>query len=225
MDRVFVYSADTKNFLYQLMHSYPPGTMDTSLVSTDYINNPRTMNAVYLLGPRLKESLSWGKETLKGAELNNRQLPAYFNAPDTSWSARVLKDGSDSVGILAALNRVYLNIDLYSEEWMRHFQSILWRHKPITAIEIATAEKEFRPIGAPLNLARPLWLNSCSPLANPTNWPTRQAASNILRPTRRRWSGARRSSRKLLRALPFEQIAGRSAGVDGAGRLLRSRLS
>ena len=32
------------------MHSYPPGTMDTSLVSTDYINNPRTMNAVYLLG-------------------------------------------------------------------------------------------------------------------------------------------------------------------------------
>ena len=86
MDRVFVYSADTKDFLYQLMHSYPPGTMDTSLVSTDYINNPRTMNAVYLLKERLGESLSWGKETLKGGELNNKQLPAFFKAPDTSFS-------------------------------------------------------------------------------------------------------------------------------------------
>ena len=43
-----------------------PGTMDTSLVSTDYINNPRTMNAVYLLGPRLAEAKLWGKETLDG---------------------------------------------------------------------------------------------------------------------------------------------------------------
>ena len=56
-----------RSFLYQLMHSFPPGTMDTSLVSTDYINNPRTMNAVYLLGRRLDETHFWGKETLKGA--------------------------------------------------------------------------------------------------------------------------------------------------------------
>ena len=60
------------------MHSYPPGTMDTSLVSTDYINNPRTMNAIYILGDRLEQSLRWGKETLKGGELNNKQLPTYF---------------------------------------------------------------------------------------------------------------------------------------------------
>ena len=38
---------------YQLLHTSRPGTLDTSLVSTDNINNPRTMNAVYLLGPRL----------------------------------------------------------------------------------------------------------------------------------------------------------------------------
>jgi hypothetical protein len=140
MDRVFVYSGDRKAFLYQLMHSYPPGTMDTSLVSTDYINNPRTMNAVYLLEQRLVESRSWGKETLKGGELNNKQLPQFFDAPDTSWSPRVLKDGSDSVGVLGALNRVYLNIGLYSEEWMKHFNPFFGGRK-ITAIEIATAEK------------------------------------------------------------------------------------
>jgi hypothetical protein len=140
MDRVFVYSAGLKTFLYQLIRSYPPGTMDTSLVSTDYINNPRTMNAVYLLGPRLDETHSWGKETLKGGELNNKQLQGFFDAPDTSWTPRVLKDGSDAVGVMGALNRVYLNIGLYSEEWMRHFNSF-FGGKRITAIEIATAEK------------------------------------------------------------------------------------
>jgi hypothetical protein len=140
MDRVFVYSADKNNFLYQLMHSYLPGTMDTSLVSTDYIHNPRTMNAVYQLGPRLAQSLLWGKETLSGSENNNKQLPQYFDPPDTSWSARVLKDGSDSVGILAALNRVYINIGVYSEEWTRHFNPF-FGGKPITPIEIAAAEQ------------------------------------------------------------------------------------
>jgi hypothetical protein len=140
MDRVFVYSADAKEFLYQLMHSFPPGTMDTSLVSTDYINNPRTMNAVYLLGPRLGETHFWGKETLKGGELNNKQLSGFFDAPDTSWSPRVLKDGSDAVGVIGALNRVYLNIGLYSEEWMKHFNPF-FGGKKITPIEIATAEK------------------------------------------------------------------------------------
>ena len=111
-DRWFVNSADLKNFLYQAIHSYPPGTLDTSLESTDYIVNPRTMNAIYNLGARLELSRHWGKETLKGGELNNKQLPGFFDPPDTSWSPRVLKDGSNSVGALGALNRVYLNIGL-----------------------------------------------------------------------------------------------------------------
>ena len=34
----------------------------------------------------------------------------------------MLKDGSDSVGALGALNRVYLNIGLFSEEWLLHFR-------------------------------------------------------------------------------------------------------
>ena len=35
----------------------------------------------------------------------------------------MLKDGSDSVGALGALNRVYLNIGLFSEEWLLHFRA------------------------------------------------------------------------------------------------------
>ena len=88
--------------MYQLVHTSRPGTLDTSLVSTDYINNPRTMNAIYNLGPRLDLAKRWGKETLAGGELNNKQfndfyasgpLTQFFQPPNTSWTPRVLKDG------------------------------------------------------------------------------------------------------------------------------------
>ena len=139
-DRLFAYSADLKNFLYQVVHSYAPGTTETSIVSTDYINNPRSNNAIYYLGARLALAHHWGKETLKGEELNNKQLPGFFNPPDTSWSPRVLKDGSDSVGALGALNRVYVNIGLYSEDWFTHFDPV-FGGKPISPFLIKNAEE------------------------------------------------------------------------------------
>ncbi len=150
IDRIFAWEADPANYMYQLVHTQRPGTLDTSLVSTDYINNPRTMNAIYNLGPRLDLAKRWGEETLGGGELNNKQFNDYvadgpltelFKAPNTSYSPRVLKDGADSVGALGALNRVYLNIGLYSEEWTRHFNPIVGG-KPITPIEIAVAQEK-----------------------------------------------------------------------------------
>ena len=53
VDRLFIYTRQSgrpDNYMFQLVHTYRPGAMDTSLVSTDYINNPRTMNAVYIFG-------------------------------------------------------------------------------------------------------------------------------------------------------------------------------
>ena len=150
IDRIFAWEADPANYMYQLVHTQRPGTLDTSLVSTDYINNPRTMNAIYNLGPRLEQAKRWGEEKLAGGELNNKQfndfvtdgpLTELFRAPNVSYSPRVLKDGADSVGALGALNRVYLNIGLYSEEWLRHFNPIVGG-KPISPIEIAVAQKD-----------------------------------------------------------------------------------
>ena len=43
-----------------------PGPLDTSFVSTDNINNPRTMNAVYSLGARLEQATRFGREKLAG---------------------------------------------------------------------------------------------------------------------------------------------------------------
>ena len=152
VDRIFNWQGDDnrRSFFYQLFHTSRPGSLDTSLVSTDNINNPRTMNAVYYLGPRMAEAKKWGKETLAGGGLNNRQfnefvppgdpLSQFFQPPNTTWTPRVLKDGSDSVGALGALNRVYLNIGLFSEEWLLHFRPLVGG-TPITPIEIAVARK------------------------------------------------------------------------------------
>ncbi|MEE3622862.1 hypothetical protein UCD39_02510 [Nitrospirillum sp. BR 11752] len=126
-----------RNYLIQLVHTSRPGALDTSLVSTDYINNPRTMNAVYGLGARMKLAMERGQETLGGGELNNKFLPGDFNdATRQVQTPHVLKDGSDSVGVLGALNRVYINIGLFSEEWLRHFNA-LFGGVPNTAIQIS----------------------------------------------------------------------------------------
>jgi len=149
VDRIFDWKADPTSFPQQLFRTSRPGTLDTSLISTDYINNPRTMNAFYGLPARTTLARRWGKETLAGGELHNKQLNDYvhegpltefFVPPDTVYTPRVLKDGADSVGALGALNRVYINIGLYSEEWLRHFNALVGG-KPISKIEIAVAEK------------------------------------------------------------------------------------
>lgn len=147
IDRIFMFKPDERNFIFQVLHTSRPGTLDTSLVSTDNINNPRTMNAIYNLAERMEIAKYWGREILAGGALNNRQfndyvtngpLTEFFQKPDTVWTPRVLKDGSDSVGALGALNRVYLNIGLFSEEWLLHFNALVGG-KPISPIEISVA--------------------------------------------------------------------------------------
>jgi hypothetical protein len=149
IDRVLAWNGDDTSFPVQLFHASRPGTLDTSLISSDNINNPRTMNAFYDLPARMEIAKRWGKETLADGELNNKQLNDYIHAgpltqffepPDTVFTPRVLKDGSDSVGVLGALNRVYLNIGLFSEEWLLHFRPLVGG-APITPIEIAVANK------------------------------------------------------------------------------------
>ena len=150
IDRIFSWDGDQSSFVFQLFHSSRPGSLDTSLVSTDNINNPRTMNAVYGLQARLAMAKQWGQERLAGGNLNNKQfndyvgasdpLAQYFVPPDKVFTPHVLKDGSDSVGALGALNRVYLNIGLFSEEWLEHFNALVGGKK-VTPIEIAVAEK------------------------------------------------------------------------------------
>src|ERR1041384_3048806 len=163
IDRIFYWEADESNFVYQVFHTSRPGSLDTSLVSSDNINNPRTMNAIYQLLPRLTRAKVSGEEHLHpgtcvhdeqqpcGDEKNKQfndftQAPVFTqffepNSPKkTVWSPRVLKDGADSVGALGALNRVYINIGLFSEEWLLHFNALIGGKK-VSPIAIADARK------------------------------------------------------------------------------------
>jgi hypothetical protein len=148
-DRLFFWKPNEQNFVYQWVHTFRPGALDTSLISTDNINNPRTENAIYNLEARLRRARPIGEERLAGGGLDNKQfndfvqsgwLTSFYSAPDTVWTPHVLKDGADSVGALGALNRVHLNIGLYSEEWMRHFNPVMGG-KPVTPIAIADAQR------------------------------------------------------------------------------------
>ena len=147
VDRIFAWNADSSNLLFQVLHTSRPGSLDTSLVSTDNVNNPRTMNAVYDLWDRLMLAKRWGKETLAPDNFANKQfndfvdsgpLTEFYRKPDTVWTPHVLKDGADLVGALGALNRVYINIGLFSEEWLRHFNALIGG-KQVTPMEITTA--------------------------------------------------------------------------------------
>ena len=150
IDRIFGWEHDQSSFVFQLFHTSRPGSLDTSLVSTDNIVNPRTMNAVYGLQARLAMASKWGQERLTGGNLNNKQLndfvppdsplAQFYQAPDRVEAPHILKDGSDSVGALGALNRVYLNIGLFSEEWLQHFNALVGGKK-VSPIEIAVGEK------------------------------------------------------------------------------------
>ena len=69
-----------------------------------------------------------------------RRCPACSCRPTRCGRRASSRTAPTSVGVLGALNRVYLNIGLFSEEWLLHFRPLVGG-KRITPIEIADADK------------------------------------------------------------------------------------
>jgi hypothetical protein len=128
---VKVQGPEEDSFVWQLIHSSPPGSLDTSFIATDYLNNPGTMNGVFNVKQRLDraakgvsknpgaydpmvEWLTDGALDLKWLDLDKTQL-----------IPRVLKQGDDSVGFEGALSRVYVNIGHAWPEWQKHFRPLV----------------------------------------------------------------------------------------------------
>lgn len=108
------------SFLWQFVASQQPGTIDTSLVATDHINNPNTINAIFEVNARLARAAENPPEYQSKTNLMLRGIedkPLF--TLDPRHTPRVLLDGADSIGIEGALLRVYLNIGAYSEQWRR----------------------------------------------------------------------------------------------------------
>lgn len=153
---VFGNLLDESSFVYHLLDSQPPGTIDTSLLPSDNINNTNTMNSVFGLAQRVARSLETPKENQGPASASLPSLWADSEIGESeSYKAvlkyldgrcskagdelkasngdprrvpRILLDGSDSIGGFGALARVYLNIGSYWEQWNRI-------HRPIVGFQ------------------------------------------------------------------------------------------
>ncbi|HWM69784.1 MAG TPA: hypothetical protein VNO35_24615 [Steroidobacteraceae bacterium] len=117
---------------YQFLRSQQPGTVDTSLVSTDHINNANTITAVFDIDARLERASHNGPEDQSAANLLAPIAPLPYplavehgQSENPRHTPRVLLDGADSIGAFGALSRVYLNIGTFPEEWQRCHNPII----------------------------------------------------------------------------------------------------
>ncbi len=139
--RVFYPDKDESSFLWQILHSYPAGALDTSLVATDGILNPRAIQPLHGLPWRLEAAKSWGREILAGGGADTEPfcpdvvrtdfgaslIPRceYFDPPDVVWTPHYLADGAGSTGPLGTLGQMFLHFGLFSEEWLLHFNPLV----------------------------------------------------------------------------------------------------
>ncbi|MBK1833159.1 CvpA family protein [Roseibacillus ishigakijimensis] len=137
--RNFANSVDGKNFLYHFLNSQPPGTIDTSLVSTDHLNNTNVINAIYDVPSRIERSLTKPPEKQAGANLLFYGRSA-DESPLEAPCPMVLFPGEDSVGTEPALARVYLNIGMFSEQWEKVDNPVIG-FKPQRPFSVATSRR------------------------------------------------------------------------------------
>jgi cytochrome c5 len=133
--KVFASGLEPGSFLWEMINAQPAGTSDTSRIATDHINNPNAINAIFLLAERQREAEANPTEVMGRAA---RLLPG--DAAEERHVPHILKDGADSIGVPGATIRVYVNIGLFSQQWLK-------RHNPLVGVfaqrpfEIETAQR------------------------------------------------------------------------------------
>jgi hypothetical protein len=131
VSRVFGRDLTKDNFVYQLMEAIPPGALDTSLIASDSINGPRTMNSVFNVLARLDASKQFPEkqtgDTLEvpGVKDGVPGVQEGLRKDGTLITPHVLKDGADSVGLAGALARVFINIGEFHEQWLQNFTPLI----------------------------------------------------------------------------------------------------
>lgn len=123
--RTFAHNVKPGGLFWEMIQTQPRGTSDTSRIATDNINNPNAINPIFLLGER--EAIGHQESSAGESRLLTGEKP------DESPEPRVLKDGADSVGVVGATVRVYVNIGEYSQHWLQ-------QHTPLIGM---TGQKPF----------------------------------------------------------------------------------
>ena len=119
------------NLLYHLLDSARPGTIETSIIATDNNNNPNIINSIYNVGGRLQVAVE---------ERMGPAAAAFSPGGEKRRVPHVLVDGADSIGVPGALDRVFVNIGSFGEEWVRCHNPIFGARRQ-KAFSIETARK------------------------------------------------------------------------------------
>jgi hypothetical protein len=122
-------SQKESSMVYHYLATQEPGTSETSRFPYDFINNPTNINAVLRLKDRLKiahvENITPAQATLIRSMYKDAGIPdddvtgalGGTTANPTIKVPHVLTDGSDSMGVLMASTRVYVNEGMQHKDW------------------------------------------------------------------------------------------------------------
>jgi hypothetical protein len=121
---------------WQMLTNARPGTVDTSAVPNDQVNNPGTMNAIINFDkrPQYTELVDTWRPAPAGCPANSDPNVCTCNVTNTRCYERstkpepilhILKGGEDSVGPKNAILRVHFNIGVCAEQcWMNHLTDL-----------------------------------------------------------------------------------------------------
>ena len=125
----FASGQKTNSIVFHYLNTQEPGTSETSRFPTDSINNPTNINAILRLPERLKEAhiekitpeqAVMIKSMYKNAGLPLDTIAGALGGTDQNPTIKVphiLTDGADSMGLLVASVRVYVNEGLMHTDW------------------------------------------------------------------------------------------------------------
>ena len=148
---LFGHALPTNSFAYQYLYTQEPGTSETSRFPSDFIDGPILINSIYRLGERLKltvpEKITPAQRDLIKSMYDHVGLKyddptGALGGTETEPTLKVphvLMDGSDSMGLVMASTRVYVNEGSYHDLWV----SSTWALNPFD-IKGSVARK-FKP--------------------------------------------------------------------------------
>ena len=123
---LFGYDVPKDTFTWHYLHSQPPGTSETTRFPSDFINGPVLINSIYRLNDRLKlahaERITPQQKVMMQSINRHVGLPENegiggTDAEPTYRSPRVLSTGGDSMGLVVAATRVYVNEGSGYKDW------------------------------------------------------------------------------------------------------------
>ncbi len=126
---VFAQDTDSHSFIHQYLETQEPGTSETSRFPSDFINNPTNINSIFRLRDRLQEKhieailpaqATMIKSIYKNAGVQLDDITGSLGGTvehPTFAVPHVLTDGADSMSVIMASVRVYVNEGMMHDQW------------------------------------------------------------------------------------------------------------